>query len=65
MMGKPLRQSKNEINGMIERTKKMIELAPSTLADEILPYKRNFKRVIVREPVGTVLIVNLILILLI
>lgn len=53
-MGKPLKQAKGEVNGLIERATAMIELAPKALADEILP-KTGFFRKLAREPVGVVL----------
>lgn len=56
-MGKPLSFSSGEVNGMYERTKAMIELAPQALADDMLPDKPNFARKIVKEPVGVVLVI--------
>lgn len=54
-VGKPLSQSFNEINGMADRTKGMIDLAPAALADDVLPAKGNIIRKITKEPVGVVL----------
>jgi len=56
-MGKPIQQARNEVKGMMERTKGMIDLAPSALADEVLPPKQGFVRKLVREPVGVVVVV--------
>ena len=54
-MGKPLRQSFNEINTMIDRTEAMCRLAAPALADEPLPEKTGFRRFIRNEPHGVVL----------
>lgn len=54
-MGKPLRQSHNEINTMIDRTETMCRLAAPALADEPLPEKAGFRRFIRYEPHGIVL----------
>lgn len=55
MMGKPLKQSINEIKGVQERGFTMINLSKKILKDEILPSKDGFVRKIIREPVGIVL----------
>ncbi len=54
-MGKPLRQSFNEINTLIDRAETMCRLAPATLADEPLEAKAGFRRFIRHEPHGVVL----------
>ncbi len=54
-MGKPLRQSLNEIQTMIDRAEAMCRLAPAALADEPLPEKPAFRRFIRHEPHGVVL----------
>ena len=54
-MGKPLQQSGNEINTMIDRAETMCRLAPAALADEPLPPKEGFSRFIRHEPLGVVL----------
>jgi len=54
-MGKPLQQSLNEINTMIDRAETMCRLAPAALADEALPEKAGFRRFIRHEPHGVVL----------
>src|SRR5918999_3224229 len=54
-MAKPLRQSLNEINTMIDRAETMCALAPGGLADEPLPDKSGFLRFIRHEPLGVVL----------
>jgi len=54
-MGKPLQQSYNEINTMIDRAETMHRLAPAALADEPLPPKEGFSRFIRHEPLGVVL----------
>jgi acyl-CoA reductase-like NAD-dependent aldehyde dehydrogenase len=54
-MGKPLQQSRNEINTMIDRSETMCRIAEDALADEPLPPKDGFRRFIRREPLGVVL----------
>ncbi len=54
-MGKPLQQSHNEINTMIDRAETMCRLAAEALADEALPPKEGFERFIRHEPLGVVL----------
>ena len=54
-MGKPLQQSRNEINTMIDRAETMCRIAGDALADEPLPPKDGFRRFIRREPLGVVL----------
>jgi acyl-CoA reductase-like NAD-dependent aldehyde dehydrogenase len=54
MMGKPLRQSNNEISGMIDRSRQMAAIAEESLRPEELPPKAGFEREIHREPVGVV-----------
>ena len=54
MMGKPIRQSNNEINGMMDRSRQMAGIAEASLRPEVLPPKAGFEREIHREPVGVV-----------
>ena len=54
-MGKPLQESRNEINTMIDRAETMGRLAEAALADEPLPPKEGFTRFIHHEPLGVVL----------
>jgi len=56
-MGKPLKYAKGECVGMMERVRAMMDLAPTVLAEEMLPEKPGFCRRIVKEPVGTVLVI--------
>jgi acyl-CoA reductase-like NAD-dependent aldehyde dehydrogenase len=56
MMGKPIAQARGEFEGtMRERVSHLCDIAPSALADEILPEKPGFQRLIRREPVGVIL----------
>lgn len=55
MMGKPLRQAKNELAGMAGRARHMIAIAESALADTVLDGKPGFERRIERVPLGVVL----------
>src|SRR5687767_8242695 len=43
MMGKPLRQSNNEIDGMIDRARQMASIAEQSLAPDVLPPKAGFE----------------------
>jgi acyl-CoA reductase-like NAD-dependent aldehyde dehydrogenase len=54
MMGKPLRQARNEVAGMAKRARHMISIAETSLADTVLPLD-GFERRIVRAPLGVVL----------
>jgi acyl-CoA reductase-like NAD-dependent aldehyde dehydrogenase len=53
-MGKPISQAFNEINGMKDRTRALIEMAPRALADETFPDSNGIRKKIVKEPVGVV-----------
>jgi acyl-CoA reductase-like NAD-dependent aldehyde dehydrogenase len=54
-MGKPLQQSRNEVNGMLDRAVTMARLAPEAMKDDMLPEKEGFRRFIRHEPHGIVL----------
>lgn len=54
MMGKPLRQARNEVGGMAKRARFMIAIAEAALADTILPALEGFERRIARAPLGVV-----------
>ena len=54
-MGKPIAQSRREVDTMLDRAETMVRLAPSSLADDILPPKEGFRRFIRHEPLGVVL----------
>jgi len=54
-MGKPLKQARGEMGGMAERVLAMIDMAPTALADEVLPEERKGgERRIQKVPVGVV-----------
>ncbi len=55
MMGKPIRQARNEVAGMALRWRHMCEIAPAALADIELPPKEGHLRRIRKEPLGVVL----------
>ena len=55
MMGKPLRQSRNEVAGMAKRARYMAGIAETALADVVLPPEPGRERRIAREPHGVVL----------
>jgi acyl-CoA reductase-like NAD-dependent aldehyde dehydrogenase len=54
-MGKPIGQSRREVDTMLDRAETMVRLAPDSLADDILPPKDGFRRFIRHEPLGIVL----------
>lgn len=54
-MGKPLGQSRKEVDTMLDRAVTMVRLAPGSLQDDILPPKEGFRRFIRNEPLGIVL----------
>ena len=56
-MGKPLRQSQNEVNGMYHRVKGMLKMAPEVLADEVIQNDSDAFRQITKEPVGIVFVI--------
>ncbi len=56
-MGKPLRQSENEVKGFLERAAYLTAEAEFILVPEILPEKSGFHRRIEHVPLGVVLII--------
>src|SRR5438309_3225893 len=54
-MGKPLGQSRREVDTTIDRAQTMLRLAANSLRDELLPPKEGFHRLIRHEPLGIVL----------
>jgi acyl-CoA reductase-like NAD-dependent aldehyde dehydrogenase len=54
-MGKPIGQSRREVDTMLDRAETMMRLAPSSLQDDVLPAKEGFRRFIRHEPLGIVL----------
>lgn len=56
-MGKPIRQSENEVKGFFERAEYLIGSAESILSSEYLPAKAGFERRIEHVPLGVVLII--------
>jgi acyl-CoA reductase-like NAD-dependent aldehyde dehydrogenase len=57
-MGRPIRYTPNEIGGgLVERTRKMVELAPDALADLPASEKSGFTRFIRKDPLGVVFVI--------
>ena len=56
-MGKPIKQSENELKGFFERADFLLDAAESTLVPEILTGKPGFIRRIEHVPLGVVLII--------
>ncbi len=54
-MGKPIAQSRREVDTMLDRADTMVRLAPGALADDMLPPKPGFRRFIRHEPLGILL----------
>jgi len=53
-MGRPIRYSANEVRGMLERARYMIDIAPEALAHLDVGPKADFRRFVRREPLGVV-----------
>jgi acyl-CoA reductase-like NAD-dependent aldehyde dehydrogenase len=53
-MGRPIRYAPNEVRGMLERARYMIDAAPQALADLDAGPKADFRRFVRREPLGVV-----------
>lgn len=56
-MGRPIRYAQGEVNGLEERSRHMINIAPAALADISLPEKTGFHRYIKRESLGVVFVI--------
>ena len=54
-MGKPITESRGELQTLLARGRQSMEDAPAALADDILPQEDGFRRRIVHEPLGVVL----------
>ena len=54
-MGKPLTQSRREVDRTLERAETMVRLAPAALQDDLIAPKEGFHRFIRHEPHGIVL----------
>jgi len=54
MMGKPLRQARNEMGATIERAEYMGRIAEAALAERVVDGRAGFDRRIAREPLGVV-----------
>ena len=54
-MGKPIKEARNEVKGMIQRSQVVCGLAEDSLKDINLPKQEGFKRFIHREPLGVVM----------
>ncbi|CEG36198.1 aldehyde dehydrogenase [Plasmopara halstedii] len=57
MMGKPVQQALNEINGTIDRAKALIYLSNEALCTDSFPEKDGLFRQITHEPVGVVYVI--------
>ena len=53
-MGRPIRYSANEVRGMLERARYMIDIAPEALAHLDVGPKADFRRFVRRESLGVV-----------
>ena len=56
-MGRPLAQSRGEIDGLLERINYLCDIAPEVLQPDTIARKENFHREIMHEPHGVVLII--------
>ena len=57
-MGRPLVQTRKEIDGLLERGRYLCDIAPAILAPEKLPEHEYFQREILHTPHGVVLIIS-------
>jgi acyl-CoA reductase-like NAD-dependent aldehyde dehydrogenase len=55
MMGKPLGQARNEVDGMVSRARYMASIAEEALSDVVPRIEPGFERRIVKSPLGVVL----------
>jgi acyl-CoA reductase-like NAD-dependent aldehyde dehydrogenase len=56
-MGRPISYSPGEVRGTLERSRGMVDLAESSLADVLVGEKEGFHRYIKREPLGIVFVI--------
>ena len=56
-MGRPLVQSRGEIDGLLERFNYLCDIAPEVLQPDAIAQKENFHREIMHEPHGVALII--------
>jgi hypothetical protein len=59
MMGKPIVQSREEVEYSIERTNILIDLADEALAPEVISKTENITKTVIREPVKYSAIITL------
>jgi acyl-CoA reductase-like NAD-dependent aldehyde dehydrogenase len=57
-MGRPVKQSGGEINGLLERANYLCSIAEETLKPTLLPHKEGFYRAIEREPLGVIFVIS-------
>uniref|UniRef100_A0AAV1VLS4 Aldehyde dehydrogenase domain-containing protein n=1 Tax=Peronospora matthiolae TaxID=2874970 RepID=A0AAV1VLS4_9STRA len=57
MMGKPVQQARNEVNGTIERAKALIYLSDEALRTDSFPEENGLFRQITHDPVGVVYVI--------
>jgi acyl-CoA reductase-like NAD-dependent aldehyde dehydrogenase len=54
-MGKPIKEARGEVKTLLARADYMLSIAPSALAEDVLPAKPGFELRIRHEPLGVVL----------
>ena len=57
-MGRPIRYTPGEINGLLERAKYLCSIAEKTLSPHIIESSQRFQKSIHREPLGVVFILS-------
>lgn len=57
-MGRPLHQSRGELNGFFERANTMCEMAPEVLKPDLISPKEGFERAIEHVPLGVVFVIS-------
>ena len=57
-MGRPLKQARGEIDGLLERGRYLVSIAAETLKPECLGKQDGFEKAIIHEPLGVVFIIS-------
>ncbi|RQM16502.1 hypothetical protein DD237_002494 [Peronospora effusa] len=61
MMGKPVQQARNEINGTIDRAKALIDLSNEALCKESFPEENGLFRQITHDSVGVIYVIPILM----
>jgi acyl-CoA reductase-like NAD-dependent aldehyde dehydrogenase len=58
LIGRPLKQNQNEVNGFEARARHLIKIAPEALRDTIIEDSTEFRKFMTREALGVILIIS-------